>query len=127
MIGCLSKPRRGNLFIDNRLTPFFSFFGGAAQAISHSVVNITHDPVKRLSQVRAAEKRKRNGWTLTINRPPLRGLHWAAVCFLLRTLPGSAAQSTGELDPSAWGSDHVGKALPEFITSDECLFCHRAK
>ncbi len=28
-------------------------------------------------------------------------------------------------DPAKWGSDHVGKPLPEFITGDECLFCHR--
>jgi hypothetical protein len=28
-------------------------------------------------------------------------------------------------DPAAWGDDHVGKALPEFVTGDECLFCHR--
>jgi predicted CXXCH cytochrome family protein len=28
-------------------------------------------------------------------------------------------------DPAAWGGDHVGKAIPEFITGDECLFCHR--
>src|SRR5439155_7799106 len=25
-----------------------------------------------------------------------------------------------------WGSDHVGKPLPEYVTGDECLFCHRA-
>ncbi len=24
-----------------------------------------------------------------------------------------------------WGSDHVGKPLPEFASGDECLFCHR--
>jgi hypothetical protein len=29
------------------------------------------------------------------------------------------------LDPAGWGSDHVGKPLPEFATGDECLFCHR--
>jgi hypothetical protein len=27
--------------------------------------------------------------------------------------------------PADWGSDHVGKPLPEFATGDECLFCHR--
>jgi predicted CXXCH cytochrome family protein len=30
-----------------------------------------------------------------------------------------------KIDPAAWGSDHVGKPLPEFATGDECLFCHR--
>ena len=29
------------------------------------------------------------------------------------------------IDPAAWGSDHVGRPLPEFMTGDECLFCHR--
>src|SRR5262245_21759177 len=29
------------------------------------------------------------------------------------------------LDPAAWGSDHVGKPVPEYTTGDECLFCHR--
>lgn len=29
-------------------------------------------------------------------------------------------------DPAAWGSDHVGKPVPEFLSGDECLFCHRA-
>ncbi len=28
-------------------------------------------------------------------------------------------------DPAAWGSDHVGQPLPEYVTGDECLFCHR--
>jgi hypothetical protein len=26
---------------------------------------------------------------------------------------------------AAWGSDHVGQAVPEYVTGDECLFCHR--
>lgn len=28
-------------------------------------------------------------------------------------------------DPAAWGSNHAGKPLPEFVHGDECLFCHR--
>ena len=28
-------------------------------------------------------------------------------------------------DPAAWGSDHVGQNFPEYMTGDECLFCHR--
>jgi hypothetical protein len=36
-----------------------------------------------------------------------------------------AAQPPQQLDPAAWGGDHVGKPVPEFITGDECLFCHR--
>ena len=31
-------------------------------------------------------------------------------------------------DPLAdWGDDHVGKPRPDFVTGDECLFCHREK
>jgi len=28
-------------------------------------------------------------------------------------------------DPAAWGSNHVGKPIPEYVHGDECLFCHR--
>src|SRR5215212_5085478 len=38
-----------------------------------------------------------------------------------------ASGSPQRLDPAAWGSDHVGKTVPEFVTGDECLFCHREK
>ncbi len=31
------------------------------------------------------------------------------------------------LEPASWGSDHVGKPVPEYMTGDECLFCHRKK
>lgn len=54
-------------------------------------------------------------------------LRVAAVCFALRTLLSPAAEPPGELDPAAWGSDHAGKAVPESISGDECLFCHRVK
>src|SRR5262245_9609516 len=30
-----------------------------------------------------------------------------------------------QLDPAAWGSDHVGRPVPQFTSGDECLFCHR--
>ncbi len=29
------------------------------------------------------------------------------------------------LDPAAWGADHVDQPVPDYITGDECLFCHR--
>lgn len=29
------------------------------------------------------------------------------------------------VDPAAWGDDHVGQGFPEYVTGDECLFCHR--
>ncbi len=28
-------------------------------------------------------------------------------------------------DFASWGEDHVGKPLPDYVTGDECLFCHR--
>jgi hypothetical protein len=37
---------------------------------------------------------------------------------------GCTAMSA-QLDPGAWGSDHVGQAVPELIDGEECLFCHR--
>jgi predicted CXXCH cytochrome family protein len=38
---------------------------------------------------------------------------------------GRSAESGVNLNPAAWGSDHVGRPVPEYITGDECLFCHR--
>src|SRR6266446_1000602 len=37
--------------------------------------------------------------------------------------PSQPAQSAS--DPVAWGSNHVGKPIPEYVHGDECLFCHR--
>ncbi len=36
-----------------------------------------------------------------------------------------SGQEEKKLDPAAWGSNHVGKPVPEFVQGDECLFCHR--
>jgi len=41
--------------------------------------------------------------------------------------PRAASDEPKRLDPAAWGSDHVGKPVPEYTTGDECLFCHREK
>jgi hypothetical protein len=30
-----------------------------------------------------------------------------------------------KLDPAAWGGNHAGKPVPEYVHGDECLFCHR--
>lgn len=30
-----------------------------------------------------------------------------------------------QLNSASWGGDHVGKRAPEFMSGDECLFCHR--
>jgi hypothetical protein len=48
------------------------------------------------------------------------------VCFLACALGGESAEPAKALDPAAWGGDHVGKPIPEYVTGDECLFCHRA-
>jgi len=45
-------------------------------------------------------------------------------CLLASAPQGDPPQ---RLDPAAWGSDHVGKPVPEYVTGDECLFCHREK
>src|SRR5262245_23082454 len=37
------------------------------------------------------------------------------------------ADGPKRLDPAAWGGDHVGMPVPEYVTGDECLFCHREK
>src|SRR4051812_3905768 len=29
--------------------------------------------------------------------------------------------------PTAWGSDHAGQDIPEYVTGEQCLFCHREK
>jgi hypothetical protein len=47
-------------------------------------------------------------------------------CFLLCALCAKSAEPSRQLDPTKWGSDHVGKPVPEYVTGDECLFCHRA-
>lgn len=30
-----------------------------------------------------------------------------------------------KLDPAAWGTNHAGQPVPEYVHGDECLFCHR--
>src|SRR5215813_1370059 len=39
----------------------------------------------------------------------------------------SSQQSAPEqsVDPKAWGGNHAGKPIPEYVHGDECLFCHR--
>ncbi len=37
----------------------------------------------------------------------------------------SAQDGSAPADPAAWGSDHVGRRIPMYMTGDECLFCHR--
>jgi hypothetical protein len=37
----------------------------------------------------------------------------------------AGAVNRPRLDPAAWGQDHIGQPLPEYVDSGECLFCHR--
>lgn len=50
-----------------------------------------------------------------------------ALAFLsLRGVLGQEnAQDKKPLDPAAWGKNHAGQQVPEFVHGDECLFCHR--
>ena len=44
------------------------------------------------------------------------------VCCLAFCLSGAGQKPA---DPAAWGSNHVGEPIPEYVHGDECLFCHR--
>lgn len=35
------------------------------------------------------------------------------------------AASAQPRDPAAWGHNHVGQQVPDYVHGDECLFCHR--
>ncbi len=50
---------------------------------------------------------------------------WPAAMLAILLVTQSLADDGALLNPASWGSDHVGKQLPEYITGDECLFCHR--
>lgn len=44
-----------------------------------------------------------------------------AICARL----GAVEPTLAEYPPDSWGTDHVGKEIPNYVTGDECLFCHR--
>lgn len=48
---------------------------------------------------------------------------WSVIGVLL-AMAGDEKNSR-QVDPAAWGDDHVGKQLETYLTGDECLFCHR--
>jgi hypothetical protein len=64
---------------------------------------------------RRAEERKERGKSLIL---PLSVFVFSVSLCLCGETPK-------RLDPAAWGGDHVGKPLPEYVTGDQCLFCHR--
>lgn len=53
------------------------------------------------------------------------GLGLILAAAIIRPGPGRAQDRPRSLDPAAWGGDHVGRHVPEYLTGDECLFCHR--
>src|SRR6478672_3058571 len=56
----------------------------------------------------------------------LRGFSALAASIGIAALALVVRSATAQtLDPAAWGSDHVGRPVPEFTSGDECLFCHR--
>ncbi|HKV38240.1 MAG TPA: hypothetical protein VJX67_03430 [Blastocatellia bacterium] len=38
---------------------------------------------------------------------------------------GQGPGGQAPLDPTAWGGNHAGKPIPDYVHGDECLFCHR--
>src|SRR5436190_12149 len=64
------------------------------------------------------------GWGLEVRRRDTSAIVLDNVGFFLAAgLSCSVFSQT--VDSTAWGGDHVGKAAPEFMSGDECLFCHR--
>ncbi|HKQ89097.1 MAG TPA: hypothetical protein VJZ77_00325 [Blastocatellia bacterium] len=54
----------------------------------------------------------------------------AAMIFSLSSGGGASGQDQNKqeqktVDPKAWGGNHAGKPIPEYVHGDECLFCHR--
>lgn len=43
---------------------------------------------------------------------------------LLVSTRQAGGQEPRTLDPKAWGGNHAGKPVPEYLQGDECLFCH---
>jgi hypothetical protein len=63
----------------------------------------------------------------------MRSIHslcgWSAVlvgAFSALCAASDSSPTARPLDPAGWGGDHVGKPVPEYVTGDECLFCHRS-
>ena len=61
----------------------------------------------------------------------MRALRFLAITWLLLTAFAISVRNQQpaapqpQVDPTAWGGNHVGKPIPEYVHGDECLFCHR--
>ena len=70
--------------------------------------------------LRASAPPRESSWSFNLSRRA--STVCVFVCIAVALTPsGAFAQARDSL----WGSDHVGKPLPEFTSGDECLFCHR--
>src|SRR5262252_7560161 len=54
----------------------------------------------------------------------------AVALFALSFNDGASGQDRNKpgqktIDPKAWGGNHIGKPIPDYVHGDECLFCHR--
>src|SRR4030095_9214918 len=69
----------------------------------------------------------------TITRPVAAAKSLVVCAFALFALSfniGASGQDQNKpeqkpIDPKAWGGNHVGKQVQEYVHGDECLFCHR--
>jgi hypothetical protein len=55
------------------------------------------------------------------------GLLFIVISSVAVLSPARGIETAGQkpLNPNAWGKDHVGRPVPEYVSGDECLFCHR--
>ena len=75
---------------------------------------------------------RKNKYNVNSGRWPVVGF-WLRIIIVLSAFSGAivivrAQQEAAEkkpLDPKAWGGNHVGQEIPEYVHGDECLFCHR--
>jgi hypothetical protein len=52
-------------------------------------------------------------------------ISFALLALIKHTPAQQPSTNPQQLDPAAWGSNHVGHPVPEFVSGGECLFCHR--
>src|SRR5262249_35954729 len=71
-----------------------------------------------------------------INARPIAAAKLVVICALVVLAFAFAGRAHGQdpaqdkperkpVDPKAWGGNHVGKPMLDFVHGDECLFCHR--
>ncbi|HEY8461333.1 MAG TPA: hypothetical protein VIM99_13180, partial [Blastocatellia bacterium] len=63
-------------------------------------------------------------------RPDYKSAKSSIVCALalLALSFNSGVKGQGQnksIGPKAWGGNHAGKPIPDYVPGDECLFCHR--